>query len=217
MPLPLLPIVVISLCGLAYHKKATSEKGPGKGVLTAERQTAYETAIKECTDAGKLRTLAQVFRDQGLSVQADMLEKRAALRDMPKEVKEARRKVYKKAMASTNPDAIRNLAIAYEREGCYGAAANLRKYAASLPPTIPGETQGFKPVTPEAPRVVQQATPVPIPIHGDDDESSPSDHIDDEKIGDENYPSSDSLTAEENLPEEPTDSDIDAQNQNQEN
>lgn len=165
MPLPLLPLVVGSLVAAAYHKSFRTGTGPAKGVLTPERQMIFETAIKEVKDPDKLRTLSQAFREQGLPGQADMLEKRANLRAMPEATKTARREVYRRAMKSTDGNAIRNLANAYEREGATGAAESLREYAASLPVIIPGTTPApavaVTPVPPAPQVIVVQAQPAP--------------------------------------------------------
>ncbi len=133
MPLPLLPIVVSLLGAAAYHQ--ASRKKIDKGALTPERQMIYDTAMKDVRDSEKLRSLAKTFREQGLPTHADMLEKRANLRDMPKHIKHERREIFKKAMKSTNANAIRTLANAFEKQGAAGSAASLREYAASIPVT----------------------------------------------------------------------------------
>ena len=128
----LLPLMIIGLIGTAGVVQVKRGK---KGVdprTVAERQVIYETALNTVKDPIKLRTLAQTYRSEGLTAEADMLYKRAALQELPEDVKEARREVFRKAMASTNVDAILGLARAYDSEGCTGAAQNLRKYAAGL-------------------------------------------------------------------------------------
>lgn len=161
MPLPLLPIVVVCLGAAAYHK-TSSRKGPGKGVLTPERQHFFEFAIKECKDPEKLRSLAKTYREQGLAMHADMLEKRANLRAIPEDKKKERRAIFKRAMKSTDINAIRNLANAYEREGCTGAAKELRDYAASLPVVAPAEVKPVVPVPPPQPQP-------PVEAHGEEE------------------------------------------------
>lgn len=133
-----LPIVILGLVGasaVAQSKRAKKDVDPR---TVAERQVIYETALNTVKDPAKLRSLAEVYRGQGLTAEADMLAKRAALQELPEETKEARREVFRKAMASTNVDAILTLAAAYDSEGCTGAAQNLRKYAAGL--TVAEET-----------------------------------------------------------------------------
>lgn len=205
MPLPLLPLVVGSLVAAAYHKTYQTGKGPPKGVLTPERQMIFETAIKEMREPEKLRILAKTYREQGLPAQADMLEKRANLRALPKEVTQARRTAYKRAMKSTNVNAIRGLANAYEREGATGAAQSLREYAASIPSSAtPAEVI---PVQASPPPAAPSPPPMPIPppistvnVTGEDmpDEDDESEG---DINGDENYDIPD-LTDDETLPEE---------------
>ena len=143
MALPLLPLAIATLVGGAFYASKPKES-PGKGVVTPERALIFETALNEMKDADKLRKLAKVFRDEGLPAQAELLEKRAKLRELPPEVKEARRAAYKKGMASQDPVAVRSLADTFDKEGATGAAASLRKYADSLKTPVKTEN------TPEA-------------------------------------------------------------------
>jgi hypothetical protein len=175
MPLPLLPIVVVCLGAAAYHK-TTRNKGPGKGVLTPERQHFFESAIKDCKDPEKLRILAKTYREQGLTMHADMLEKRANLRAIPDDKKKERRAIFKRAMKSTDINAVRNLANAYEREGCTGAAKELRDYAASLPVLAPAEVKPVMPVPPPQPVIVT--------AHGEDDIPDASTLTEEETVDD---------------------------------
>jgi len=131
MPIPLFPLVVASLVAAAYHQNS-KKAGPEKGVLTPERQLVFETAINELKEPDKLRKLAVIFKEQGLPGQADLLEKRAKLRELPHETKVARRDIFRKAMGSQDPVAVRKLADVFEHQGATGAAGELRKYAISL-------------------------------------------------------------------------------------
>lgn len=124
----LLPVVV----GLAAGAAWLAAKKPPNGVMTPERQSVLDTAMQSNAEPDALRKLAQVFRDVGLPLQADLLEKRAKLRELPADVKESRKAAYRAAMASTNPAAIRAVADEFEKEGSIGAAATLRTYAFSL-------------------------------------------------------------------------------------
>jgi len=54
------------------------------------------------------------------------------LRELPKAKRDERRNIFKKGMASKDPDAVERLAAAYDKEGATGAAAALRKYATGL-------------------------------------------------------------------------------------
>jgi len=183
--LPLLPIVVCCLGAAAYHK--ASRRGPGKGVLTKERQHFYEVAIKEVSDPEKLRAFAKVFRDEGLSMHAEMLEKRAELRAMPDAKRHERRKIFKRAMKSTNATAIRTLANAFEKEGCTGAAKDLRDYAASLPISPPGEVTPIVPASPSPPAPPSSETVEVIQTEAVEDDTVNPDSLTEE----EDIPSSD--------------------------
>ena len=126
MPFPLLPATVAVAAALAAWRYKR------KRGLTPERRVIYESALKLVKDPAELRQLAKTFADEGLKAEADMLNKRAALRELPDSVKAARRQAFKDGMASKNPAAINKLADAFEKQGAVGAAANLRKYAAGL-------------------------------------------------------------------------------------
>lgn len=140
----LLFATLAGLAGLAIHRarknksggtsnsKIGVEQGPLVSGMTAERTIAYQNALQSVKDPNKLRTLAAVYRKSGLAAQADMLEKRAKLRELPKEVSEARRAAFKKGMASKDSAAILNLANAFDSEGATGAADQLRQYAQGL-------------------------------------------------------------------------------------
>lgn len=127
MPFPLIPFAVAALGGLAYLKVKQAAKG-----LTPERKIIYETALETEKDPVKLRNLAAAFRKEGLIEQAVMLEKRAALRDLPPEIKEARTEAYKAGMSSNNPDGVMRLATAFKNEGATGAAQSLTRYAGAI-------------------------------------------------------------------------------------
>lgn len=176
MPLPLLPIVVSLLGAAAYHQ--ASRKKLEKGVLTPERQMIYDTAMKDVRDSEKLRNLAKTFREQGLPTHADMLEKRANLRDMPKHVKQERRDIFKMAMKSSNANAVRTLANAFEKQGAAGSAASLREYAASIP--------------------VKAATTAPIPIQP----IPPSITVSGENVEESTQPTVESVDSTEDITEE---------------
>ena len=127
-----LPIVILGLVGAAGVAQSRRTKKAVDPRTVAERQVIYETALNTCKDPAKLRALAETYRSEGLTAEADMLCKRAALQELPQEVKDARKEVYRKAMESTNVNGILALARAYDEEGATGAAQNLRKYAAGL-------------------------------------------------------------------------------------
>jgi len=161
MPFPLLPLAVASMVAAAYHQ---TSKPSAKGVMTPTRQYIFEAAMNSTKDPVSLRKLASTFREEGLSGPAEILEKRAKLRELSPETKAARKAVYKKAMASTDAVAIRSVADAFEREGATGAAASLREYAASLPPAPAPSPASAAPVAP-IPIVIEHAPSVEAPAH----------------------------------------------------
>jgi len=124
--IPFLPAAVAVLAGAAFFLK---KKGGG---MTPARLTIYYTALNSERDPVKLRALAKTFKAEGLDAEAAMLEKRAKLRELPPEIKAARRQAFKDAMNSQNKDAILGMAQAYENEGATGAAEKLREYARGL-------------------------------------------------------------------------------------
>jgi len=127
----IIPIIIASLAGLAFWK-ASSDKTPEKGTITPDRQAIFEAALNDLKDPAKLRAMAQVYRREGLEAYADLLEKRAALRELPDDVKDARKDAFQKGMSSDDPAAVAKLATAFEKEGATGAATALRKYADGL-------------------------------------------------------------------------------------
>lgn len=128
--LPFVPVAIGTLVIGAYYSSSTRDKT--KGVMTPQRQAVFETAINEVKDVEKLKALAKAFREEGLEPQAELLEKRVKLRELPSEIKAARKNTFRKAMASNNPDAVRRVADVFEGEGANGAASALRDYADSL-------------------------------------------------------------------------------------
>lgn len=123
--IPLLPAAIVLLAGTALF--VTKKK-----VMTPARQMVFDKAIAKEKDPVKLRALAAQFRSEGLNPQADLLEKRAKLRELPDDVKAARKAAFRQAMSSTDKKAVLGMAQAYENEGATGAAAKLREYAKGL-------------------------------------------------------------------------------------
>lgn len=107
-------------------------KGRKKGCMTPEREKIYEAALKDLKDPQKLKVLADSFAQEGCIKEANMLYKRAGLRELPPEVHKARKQVYKAAKKSTDPVAVDKVATAFEGEGATGAAEALRIHAAAL-------------------------------------------------------------------------------------
>lgn len=123
--LPIIPIAA-GLGGLAWWR-ASRRKG-----MTPERQKVYDTALATLKDPAGLRTLADSFAKEGLSAQAEMLRKRAALRELPEQTKVDRREALRKGLASNDQTAVSKLAAAFAREGASGAAEQLLKHVNGL-------------------------------------------------------------------------------------
>lgn len=97
----------------------------------AQRRMIYAASL-DCKDPDALRKVAAAFRAEGCDAEADMLDKRVAIYEVPKELQIARRESFRKLMRCTDPTVVRNAAVTFEQMGCTGAAANLNRYAAGL-------------------------------------------------------------------------------------
>jgi hypothetical protein len=123
----LIPAVIVGLGGGAWWAVA-KRKSP----MTPERKKVFEEALKSLKDVKKLRALADGFEKEGLKEEADLLRKRANLKDLPADQKSARKVAFRKALDSKNPDAIEKMAGAFHRQGATGSAARLRQHAAAV-------------------------------------------------------------------------------------
>ena len=108
-----------------------SPKKPS-GEMTPKRKVVYENAMATIKDAKELRDLADVFEKEGLHGQAEMLRKRAGLRELPEATKVARRDAYRRALTSDIPEGIDEVAAAFEEQGAIDAAASLRTHASAV-------------------------------------------------------------------------------------
>lgn len=124
----LIPIAVILGTATLYR----IYRRPPRMGMTGKRRQIYESALVTLKQPEKLRTLATAFEGEGLIAEADLLNKRAAIRELPKAKREARREVFRKAIQSSNIPAIRAVADEFRAAGCTGAAANLYAHANSL-------------------------------------------------------------------------------------
>lgn len=138
----MLPLIPLFIGSLVIGGAAAGHREYKKRQFTPARKMAYESAMQSCRDPQKLRALAATFRDQGLKPQAEMLEKRAALRETPKEIAQARKLVFQAALNSKDPAAVLKVAEAHEKVGALGAAQKLRDYAQTL--LVGDENQGAK-------------------------------------------------------------------------
>lgn len=102
------------------------------GAMTAKRQIAFEDAMTTVGDPAKLRDLARTFEREGLHGHAARLKVRADLRELPEDVKAARRDVLRRAYSSDKADVIDELANAYEQCGALGVACDLHLHAKAV-------------------------------------------------------------------------------------
>lgn len=105
---------------------------PRRVGMTGKRRQIYESALVTLKQPEKLRALAAAFEGEGLIAEADLLKKRAAIKELPKNKREERRAIFRKAIQSSNIPAIRAVADEFRAAGCTGAAANLYQHADSL-------------------------------------------------------------------------------------
>jgi hypothetical protein len=124
----LIPIAVVLGTATLYR----IYRRPRRVGMTGKRRQIYESALVTLKQPEKLRALATAFEGEGLIAEADLLKKRAAIRELPKAKREARREVFRKAIQSSNIPAIRAVADEFRAAGCTGAAANLYAHADSL-------------------------------------------------------------------------------------
>ena len=131
MPFPLIPVVIgVTFGGVIAHTvKKRRKKIRG---MTPERQQIYESALNNLKDPAALMKLSDAFKTEGLYEQAELLAKRATLRNLPKEEKEKNRLRFKQGMESKNPDEVLKIAKEFDDRGATSAAHNLRKYASGL-------------------------------------------------------------------------------------
>ena len=167
--------VIVAALLLAWFRAGKAKKGE----LTAERKAIFQAALEVVEDSGKLRELADVFAAEGLTVQADLLRKRANLRELPLAIKQARHDAFLKAMSAADPKKVEEIANLFENEGAIGASNALRGYAAGLragtaapfvaPPAPPvavtpaGAAPAVHPApAPSAPSAATGTSPAPV-------------------------------------------------------
>lgn len=126
---PLIPVVIVSGSALAFWKAKHKPK------MTEQDKKIFEAAFKtlnSADDAEKLEKLAKAFEKKGFRAEAGELRKRAKIISLPPAKKKEYRDIAKKAMASTDPNKVKNVAQAFHAKGMYGTAKNLRDYALGL-------------------------------------------------------------------------------------
>lgn len=126
MAIPLIWWGLGALAAGAAYKKHKSKK------MSAEHELIFKNALQSLKDPAKLKELADAFEKEGLHDAAQLLRKRAILRELPPELKKARREALRKGLSSNDPKEVNELADAFEKEGATGAANDLRAYAKAL-------------------------------------------------------------------------------------
>ena len=122
-------IVVLGLVSVFRGKNADSKFG----VMTPERNHLYQSALKsKVLSPTQLEKLATAFEEQGLKAEGSLLRKRAKLRSMSPDEKEARKDVFRRALKSKDPNAVERVANIYEAQGATGSAKTLRMVAIGL-------------------------------------------------------------------------------------
>jgi len=121
------------------------------GAMTPERDKLYRKCLSgQVKDSAELRRIADEFQSWRLFPQAHLLRQRAALRDLPAEVKAQRRATFRKGMSSKNKLAVLKLADAFDAQGCTTAAHRLRQYGSGLPDLDQRSFESTAVVTPPA-------------------------------------------------------------------
>ena len=92
----------------------------------------FNEAVTKLKDPVKLDALADAFDQVGKTGQADLLRKRAALRNLSPEVKKARKAEFKRLLNSKDASEVEKAASACDAEGATGQAEVLRNYARGL-------------------------------------------------------------------------------------
>jgi hypothetical protein len=116
--------------GLISLFKGPAKKAPNYGMMTAERNHLYTSALRSTVmSADQYTTLAKAFEENGLPAEALLLRKRAALRAMPESARAERKAAIRKALASSDPDMIEKIASICEQQGASGSAKTLRIHA----------------------------------------------------------------------------------------
>ncbi len=100
--------------------------------MTAERKLIFDQLINQEQPTSTLIEMAGFYERNGLTDQADLLRKRAKLRDLSPETKAAHKQAFRDGMSSKDPDGVEALAKAFAKQGKTGNAAALRTYARNL-------------------------------------------------------------------------------------
>lgn len=157
--LQFLPLAILGLGGGTWY--AVSKRKAKAAGMTAERKLIFDQLVNSTQEPKVLREMAEVYERNGLKPAAELLRKRAALRELPADKKAQYKQIFRDAMSDKDPKAVDAVAAAFEKQGATGNAAALRAYAQSLrtartaapdAPGPPANTSAPAPVsTPAAP------------------------------------------------------------------
>ena len=135
--------------------------------LPPAREAMFRHAMRG-TDPAKLADMADAFKEEGFKKEADQLRARAGLRAHPKETLQKYAEIIKKALSSTNVQAIEDVAEAFRNDGAASIAELLDEYAAGMttlkdvaPVIVPAHL--LAPVAPPQAEAPPGAPPVPVP------------------------------------------------------
>lgn len=148
-----LTVGVIGALVLSARKQHVSKHG----IMTAERQEMFNSAMENLADAEKLRKLAKVFDEHGLKVQGNLLRRRATWRSRKTELRDQHDTIFEKAMASTNVPGILKVAASFEAMTATHRAQMLRDHAQRLQ-SIPRNTPPKEVETTAEPAATEEDT-----------------------------------------------------------
>lgn len=124
--------------------------------LPPAREAMFAHAMKG-TDPAKLNDMADAFKKEGFSKESDQLRARAKLRAHPKETLDKYAEILKRALSSTNVQAVEDVAEAFRQDGAASIADLLDEYAAGM-----NTLKGVPPVVVPASMLAPTASP-PLP------------------------------------------------------
>jgi len=142
----------------------------GRKGMTKERRDIYLAALEHLADPKALRELADGYEKDGMPIEAEMLRKRADLRAMPREKWENFRSLCERAIQKpdSNPQALEEMASAFDAMTATGTAAKLRKRAAErrmeiLAAADERDKRQAEQMAPENSRVAEELAPAVPP------------------------------------------------------
>jgi hypothetical protein len=121
---------------------AMSAPDSPKGQLTPERKALYERAMASVESSERLEQIAAAFAEEGLDAHAELLRRKAKLRQLSPENARARGLTFLRGLASSNVEAVDRLAANYQAEGSIVAAKALRRHADALRSVRKGSVDG---------------------------------------------------------------------------